>query len=307
MGNALEIRDLKKTYASGTEALKGVSLSVKEGDFFALLGPNGAGKSTLINIICGLTSKTSGDVVIQGLSIDDDIQRAKMHVGIVPQEFNFNIFEKPIDIVINQAGLYGIARSEARPRAEELLKQLGIYEKRNDQARMLSGGMKRRLMIARGLVHNPTLLILDEPTAGVDIELRRGMWSFLTELNKKDVTIIMTTHYLEEAETLCKNVAIINKGDIVVEGEIKSLLANMEKEVFVFDLSRSLTEEKLDILHIFAPHVVDTQVELTLTKEHNLTRAFTALSGLGIDVLSMRNKTNRLEEFFVQKTGSSFL
>lgn len=302
MANAFEITNLKKTYASGTEALKGVSLSVEEGDFFALLGPNGAGKSTLINIVCGLTNKTEGGVNIQGLSTDVDIQRAKMHVGIVPQEFNFGIFEQPIDIVLDQAGYYGIPRKVALPYAEELLKKLGLYEKRFGRSMTLSGGMKRRLMIARGLVHKPTLLILDEPTAGVDIELRRGMWEFLTDLNQSGVTIIMTTHYLEEAEQLCRNVAIINKGEIVAQGGIKQLLANMEKEVFVFDLNKAVPENELHKLKEFEPKVTDHQIELTLTKEHNLSRAFAAITALHVEVLSMRNKTNRLEEFFVQKT-----
>ena len=219
---ALEIKGLKKTYKTGTEALKGVDLNIEKGDFFALLGPNGAGKSTLINIVCGLVNKSAGTVSIAGLSIDDNAPKAKLHVGIVPQEFNFGIFEKVIDIVVNQAGYYGIPRAKALPRAEYYLRQLGLWEKKDNKAMELSGGMKRRLMIARALVHDPELLILDEPTTGVDIELRRGMWEFLTELNKSGVTIILTTHYLEEAEQLCKNVAIISGGSIVAEGEIRS-------------------------------------------------------------------------------------
>ena len=302
METALSIKNLKKTYGTDVEALKGVSLEVETGDFFALLGPNGAGKSTLINIVCGLVNKTEGEVKIEGLSIDDDYQKAKMHVGIVPQEFNFGIFETVIDIILDQAGYYGIPRREALPRAEELLKKLGIYDKRNEQSRVLSGGMKRRLMIARGLVHSPDLLILDEPTAGVDIELRRGMWDFLTELNKSGVTIILTTHYLEEAEQLCRNVAIINSGEIVAQGEIKKLLGEMDEETFVFNLDKAAPENVLSALSEFTPVVTDHQIELTISREHLLNTAFAKLSAAGLQVLTMRNKTNRLEEFFVQKT-----
>lgn len=302
MVNALSIRDLKKTYGNGVEALKGVTLAVAEGDFFALLGPNGAGKSTLINIICGLVNKSGGTIDIQGLSIDDDHQKAKMHVGVVPQEFNFGIFEKVIDIVLDQAGYYGLPRHVALPRAEKLLKDLGIYDKRSSQSRTLSGGMKRRLMIARALVHEPKLLILDEPTAGVDIELRRGMWEFLTELNKSGVTIILTTHYLEEAEQLCKNVAIINQGEIVAQGEIKQLLTEMEEETFVFQVDASVEASALSLLSSFKPHFSDHALELSISPQHTLNEAFAVLNEQHIRVLSMRNKTNRLEEFFVQKT-----
>lgn len=302
MNHALSIRGLKKTYATGVEALKGVDLDVAQGDFFALLGPNGAGKSTLINIVCGLTNKSGGTVHIQGHSIDDDHQSAKLEVGIVPQEFNFGIFEKVIDVVLDQAGYYGLPRSVALPRAEELLRQLGIADKRLTQSRMLSGGMKRRLMIARALVHRPQLLILDEPTAGVDIELRREMWDFLAELNRSGVTIILTTHYLEEAEQLCKNVAIINHGEIVAHGEIKQLLGEMDEETFVFSLNRDVTPHDLQALAEFTPVRSGTELELTLSREHTLNAAFQALNSLGLVVRTMRNKTNRLEEFFVQKT-----
>lgn len=303
MSYALEIIDLKKTYATGVEALRGVTLRVPEGDFFALLGPNGAGKSTLINVVCGLVNKSSGSVLIQGLSIDDNAPKAKMHVGVVPQEFNFGIFEQVIEIVVNQAGYYGIPRSKALPRAEYYLKKLGLWEKRNVKAMELSGGMKRRLMIARALVHDPKLLILDEPTTGVDIELRRGMWEFLAELNKSGVTIILTTHYLEEAEQLCRNVAIISGGVFVAEGEIKTLLASMEAETFVFDLNRDPDDAVLQELSLYnATKPRGSALELTLSKKNALNSAVLALNSHGYEVTSMRNKTNRLEEFFIHHT-----
>jgi ABC-2 type transport system ATP-binding protein len=309
--NALEIRELKKVYeptqkgAVQTEALKGVSLSVERGDFFALLGPNGAGKSTLINIVCGLVNKSSGSVLIEGLSIDDNAPKAKLHVGVVPQEFNFGIFEKVIDIVVNQAGYYGIPRGKALPSAEKYLKLLGLWEKKDVQARELSGGMKRRLMIARALVHEPKLLILDEPTTGVDIELRRGMWEFLETLNKSGVTIILTTHYLEEAEQLCRNVAIINKGVIVAEGEIKTLLANMDEETFVFDLDKNPDASLMNALSkANAKSEMPETLELTLTKTYPLNTALLELNTHGYKVKSLRNKTNRLEEFFISHTNN---
>lgn len=304
MSAALEISQLQKTYAGGTEALKGVSLTVPQGDFFALLGPNGAGKTTLINIVTGLVNKTAGSVVIEGISIDDNAPKAKLHVGVVPQEFNFGVFEKVIDIVVNQAGYYGIPRHIAVPRAKEYLTRLGLGEKMDVKAMTLSGGMKRRLMIARGLVHEPKLLILDEPTAGVDIELRRGMWEFLTELNKKGVTIILTTHYLEEAEQLCRNVAIINKGTIVAKGAIKSLLANMDEETFVFDLDRTPTADMLNTLKQYYPKQYEgVTLELTITPKTTINDAVRDLNALGLIVKSLRNKTNRLEEFFMSHTS----
>lgn len=302
MVNALEIKDLKKKYKNGVVALRGVDLTVASGDFFALLGPNGAGKSTMINVICGLVEKTSGEVLIEGLSIDDDYQRAKMHLGIVPQEFNFGIFEKVIDIVLDQAGYYGISRKAALPKAEELLRQLGLFEKQNDQSRTLSGGMKRRLMIARGLVHGPKVLILDEPTAGVDIELRREMWDFLTTLNQSGTTIVLTTHYLEEAEQLCKNMAIINQGEIVAKGPVKELLSKMDKETFIFDLEKPLPEATKTLIGTFGVHQVDTDtIEMTVHQGESINDAIIALNRLDIRVRSVRNKTNRLEEFFLQK------
>ena len=298
---ALEIKTLVKTYDNGVAALRGIDLSVEEGDFFALLGPNGAGKSTLINIVSGLVKKTDGAVAINNLSIDGDHQAAKMHLGVVPQEFNFGIFEKVLDVVLDQAGYYGLSRSEALPKAEKLLQSLGLFEKRNDQSRFLSGGMKRRLMIARALVHDPTILILDEPTAGVDIELRREMWDFLTELNRKGVTIILTTHYLEEAEQLCKNVAIINHGQIVAQGAIKQLLNEMDEETFVFQCTTEISDAVKESLVLFQPVANGHELELTLSKEHDLNQAFTQLNRLDLRVITMRNKTNRLEEFFIQK------
>lgn len=302
---ALAIEGLRKTYENGVTALTGVSLNVMPGDFFALLGPNGAGKSTLINIVAGLVKKSGGTVAINGLSIDGDHQAAKLHLGIVPQEFNFGIFEKVLDVVLDQAGYYGIPRQEAMPRALELLASLGLADKKDQQSRFLSGGMKRRLMIARALVHSPTLLILDEPTAGVDIELRREMWDFLTDLNKKGVTIILTTHYLEEAEQLCRNVAIINHGEIVTQGEIKQLLGEMHEETFVFQVNQPVPDTLKADLQMFEPAIQGHDIELTISLEHGLNEAFAKLSQLGLQVVTMRNKTNRLEEFFIQKIRST--
>jgi ABC-2 type transport system ATP-binding protein len=300
---ALEITNLKKTYATGVEALKGVSLSIESGDFFALLGPNGAGKTTLISVVTGLVSKSGGGVKIFENSIDGDAQAAKLHVGVVPQEFNFAIFEKVIDIVCWQAGYFGIPRAEAEVRAEKYLKQLGLWEKRDEKAMGLSGGMKRRLMIVRALIHEPQLLILDEPTAGVDIELRRGMWDFLRELNANGVTIILTTHYLEEAEQLCRNMAIIDKGTIVAEGAVKKLLLAMEEETHVFDLSDELKEGDIAKLAMFKPAKTDPHtLEMTLNKSHDLNAAVLALNEFGVTVKSLRNKHNRLEELFLSLT-----
>lgn len=302
MSEALIIKNVEKTYATGVRALRGVSLTVASGDFFALLGPNGAGKSTLINIVCGLVNKTAGTVHIAGLSIDDDHQKAKMHVGIVPQEFNFGVFEKVIDVVLDQAGYYGIPRAEALPKTGALLQKLGLYEKRFEQSNTLSGGMKRRLMIARALVHTPKLLILDEPTAGVDIEIRREMWEFLRELNQSGTTIILTTHYLEEAEQLCNQVAIINEGTVVAQGPVKELLEKMDVETFVFDLEAPLPAETEVIVAKFGVRKIDADtIEMSVQNGESLNDAVGALNRLNIRVRSMRNKTNRLEEFFLQK------
>jgi ABC-2 type transport system ATP-binding protein len=303
MGKALEVEQIRKTYAGGVEALKGISLSIEEGDFFALLGPNGAGKTTLINILSGLVNKTSGKLSVHGISIDDDAAQAKLRVGVVPQEFNFGIFEKVLDIVLDQAGYYGISRREAYSNAKKYLTQLGLWEKRDVQARELSGGMKRRLMIARGLVHDPKFLILDEPTAGVDIELRRGMWDFLRELNRdKGVTILLTTHYLDEAEELCRNMAIINQGEIVASGLIKDLLATMEDESVVLDLDRSPDENTLSDLAVFHPQVTEKSLEVTVNRQYSISQAIRILGAAGIEVLSFRNTSNRLEAYFLRMT-----
>ena len=294
---ALAISQLSKTYEDGFQALKSVDLNVVPGDFFALLGPNGAGKSTTIGIICSLVRKTTGSVRVFGHDIDEDFSTAKQYVGVVPQEFNFNQFEKPIDILINQAGYYGIPANIAHERAEKYLKQLALWDKRDTPSRTLSGGMKRRLMIARALIHEPRLLVLDEPTAGVDIELRRSMWEFLQEINRQGTTIILTTHYLEEAESLCRNIAIIDHGQIVKNTSIRELLKQLNKETFVLD-----TREALDSCPQVEGYpltlVDDNSLEVAIDKSQSVNELFAALTDRGINVLSMRNKTNRLEELF---------
>lgn len=295
---ALCLRDLAKTYGNGFEALKGISLEVEQGDFFALLGPNGAGKSTTIGIICSLIDKSAGAVEVYGVDIDRDFAGAKKHLGVVPQEFNFNFFEKVFDIVTNQAGYYGLSRSLASERAEKYLKALGLWDKKDVSGRMLSGGMKRRLMIARALVHEPSLLILDEPTAGVDIEMRRGMWDFLTELNASGTTIILTTHYLEEAEALCRNIAIINHGDIVENTSIRDLLRRLHREVFIVDAADTLPPS-LSLEAFEMRRVDDHTLEIEVEKGQHLNDAFAALDAAGVRVVSMRNRANRLEEMFV--------
>ncbi|WIO73231.1 ABC transporter ATP-binding protein [Porticoccaceae bacterium LTM1] len=306
MTAALKITDLQKVYGNGFEALKGISLEVQPGDFFALLGPNGAGKSTSIGIICSLVRKTSGKVEIFGQDIDENFSLAKQHIGVVPQEFNFNQFEKVYDILINQAGYFGLSPSVAAERAEKYLRLLGLWEKRKSVSRMLSGGMKRRLMIARAMIHEPRLLILDEPTAGVDIELRRSMWEFLRELNASGTTIILTTHYLEEAESLCRNIAIIDHGKIVQNTSIRALLRQLNKEVFVLDVADQLVE--LPKIPGFQARLVNEDdgchIEVEIEKGQSLNAVFSALSEQGIQVQSMRNKANRLEEMFVSMTNS---
>jgi ABC-2 type transport system ATP-binding protein len=300
MTDALVLRNLTKTYASGLQALKGIDLTVAQGDFYALLGPNGAGKSTTISIISSLTLKTSGTVNIFGYDIDKESSKAKQCIGVVPQEFNFGMFEKVFDILVTQAGYYGIQRHIAMQRAEKYLVKLGLWEKRDSQARLLSGGMKRRLMIARAMVHEPRMLILDEPTAGVDIELRRSMWDFLTELNAQGTSIILTTHYLEEAEMLCKRIAIIDKGEIKEDTDMKSLLASLNVETFVLDLREPLTTlPALDLPGITLKQTDPQTIELSLQKNYSLNDAFGMLSQHGILISSMRNKSNRLEELFV--------
>lgn len=301
--HALSIKDLYKTYKSGFEALKGISLSVEQGDFFGLLGPNGAGKTTTIGIITSLVTKSSGKVHVCGVDIDEDFPAAKKLLGVVPQEFNFNIFEKVQDIVVQQAGYYGIDYSEAMDRSEVYLKKLGLWDKRKSMAKELSGGMKRRLMIARGLIHEPHLLILDEPTAGVDVELRRGMWDFLADLNRQGKTIILTTHYLEEAEQLCNRIAIINGGIIVEDTSKKKLLQKLDKETFVLEVLSELPElRSLDGID-FNP-LDATSLEVTKSKDRSITDIFNHLNKHNIVVTSMRNKSNRLEELFLELVES---
>jgi len=295
---ALRIGDLRKVYGNGFEALKGISLEVAQGDFFALLGPNGAGKSTTIGVICSLVDKSGGSVEVFGVDIDHDFPAAKKFIGIVPQEFNFNVFEKVFDIVTNQAGYYGLPRELACERAEKYLKALGLWEKRDVSGRMLSGGMKRRLMIARALVHEPRLLILDEPTAGVDIEMRRGMWDFLKELNAGGTTIILTTHYLEEAEALCRNIAIINHGAIVENTSIRDLLRRLQREVFIIDCADPVPDG-LEVGNFVMRRIDEQSIEIEVEKGQHLNEAFAALDAAGVQVLSMRNRANRLEEMFV--------
>ena len=298
MPAALEISSLKKTYANGFEALKGIDLNVEEGDFYALLGPNGAGKSTTIGIVSSLVSKSGGQVRICGIDIDEDFSLAKKQIGIVPQEFNFNVFEKVEDVLIHQAGYYGIPIGLARQRASYYLGKLGIADKQNVQMRMLSGGMKRRLMIARALIHDPRVLILDEPTAGVDIEMRRSMYEFLRQTNEEGRTIILTTHYLEEAEMLCRNISIINHGKIVTQGSIKDLLRELNSETFLLDTQNALPAG-LQVPGFELRQVEPQCLEVELAKGQDLAQVFTALSEAGVTVVSMRNKENRLERMFV--------
>ncbi len=297
---ALEINNLKKTYDTGVKALKGVDLTVEEGDFYALLGPNGAGKSTTIGIMTSLVNKTSGQVKIFGYDLDKDLVKAKQQIGLVPQEFNFNPFETVQQIVVNQAGYYGVPRKEALIRSEKFLKQSNLWEKRNVRARMLSGGMKRRLMIARALMHEPKLLILDEPTAGVDIELRRDMWEFLKELNEAGTTIILTTHYLEEAEMLCRNIGIIQSGELIENTSMKELLSKLQSETFILDIVPTNKEIKLVDYHYELEDQQTLAVEVQ--KDQGINDVFTQLSNQEITVTSMRNKSNRLEELFLKLT-----
>jgi ABC-2 type transport system ATP-binding protein len=295
--NALEIKNLRKVYPGGLEAVKGISLEVKQGDFYALLGPNGAGKSTTIGVISSLVNKSDGEVKVFGHSIDTELERAKQNLGLVPQEFNFNMFETVEQIVLQQAGYYGVPKALAKERTKKYLSKLDLWEKRSSRARELSGGMKRRLMIARALVHEPKLLILDEPTAGVDIELRRSMWDFLKEINQQGITIILTTHYLEEAEMLCRNIGIINRGDLIENTSMKALLGKLSVETFILDLAPDSTTPQLEGIKIVS-HENDS-LEVELDKSQGLNDLFTQLTQQGIAVLSMRNKANRLEELFV--------
>jgi ABC-2 type transport system ATP-binding protein len=297
--HALSLTHLVKTYDNGVQALKGIDLAVEEGDFFALLGPNGAGKTTAIGIVCSLVKKTSGQVEVFGHDVDRELEAAKACLGVVPQEINFNQFEKVLTILVNQAGFYGLSRRLARERAEYWLRELQLWDKRDAVSRSLSGGMKRRLMIARALLHEPRLLILDEPTAGVDIEVRRSMWDFLRRINAQGTTIILTTHYLEEAETLCRNIAIIDEGRIIEHDRMATVLRKLHSEVFVLNLRDPVTAAPA--LPGYRISLTDDRtLEVEVSKEQNLNEVFAALSGFGIEVLSMRNKSNRLEELFMR-------
>jgi ABC-2 type transport system ATP-binding protein len=302
---ALHVRDLRKTYDNGVEALKGVSLRVEPGDFFALLGPNGAGKSTLIGVVSSLVNSTGGQVEVFGIDVATQRSAAMRQIGLVPQEMNFNFFEKPLDICVNYAGFYGIPRAEALRRAEQELTVAGLWGKAQMMSRTLSGGMKRRLMIARAMMTRPKLLILDEPTAGVDIEIRRGMWKTLREVNAAGTTVILTTHYLEEAESLCRNLAIIDRGQIIESGPMKSLLAKLDVEGFVFDIDGTLpaTLPALENMTLEAPN--DHTLTLQMPRSQDLNAVFAALSAAGIRVRSMRTESNRLEELFVRLTGEN--
>lgn len=297
---ALELKNLKKTYESGVVALRGIDLVVEQGDFYALLGPNGAGKSTTIGIITSLVNKTAGTVKVFGYDLDKDLVLAKQQIGLVPQEFNFNPFETVEQIVVNQAGYYGVPHKEALKRSEKYLKQSGLLEKRHERARMLSGGMKRRLMIARALMHEPRLLILDEPTAGVDIELRREMWGFLKDLNDGGTTIILTTHYLEEAEMLCRNIGIIQSGELIENTSIKTLLSKLQFETFIFDLESS---EHQPVINGYKNYLEDNRtLVVEVQRDQGVNNIFDQLTKQGIKVVSMRNKSNRLEELFLKIT-----
>ncbi|MCX9566225.1 ABC transporter ATP-binding protein [Vibrio cholerae] len=299
---ALEIEQLRKTYVGGFEALKGISLQVQKGDFYALLGPNGAGKSTTIGIISSLVNKTSGKVTVFGYDLDSQLELAKQQLGLVPQEFNFNPFETVEQIVLQQAGYYGVPKALAKERAQKYLTQLDLWEKRSERARNLSGGMKRRLMIARALMHEPQLLILDEPTAGVDIELRRSMWEFLKQINTQGVTIILTTHYLEEAEMLCRHIGIIQRGELIENTTMKSLLGKLHVETFVLDVDGNAPIAPLQ--GVVKQQMVEGSLEIELEKSQGINHVFTQLTEQGVKVLSMRNKVNRLEELFVSIVNS---
>lgn len=301
---ALSIKNLSKTYKNGHEALINIDLDVAQGDFFALLGPNGAGKSTTIGIVTSLVTKTAGSVNIFGVDLDKHAAQAKSYLGLVPQEFNFNGFEQVKHILVTQAGYYGIRVKDASPRADSLLKQLGLWDKRHTTARTLSGGMKRRLMIARALIHRPKLLILDEPTAGVDIELRRSMWHFLQKINEQGTTIILTTHYLEEAENLCRNIAIIDHGRIIENTDMKSLLNRLDKQTFIFYLKAPLPDN-ISLAGINYQRIDSTTLEVELNKDENLNAVFTLLSQHNIEVSSMKNKAARLEELFLSLVEKS--
>ena len=299
---AISIKDLDKTYANGVEALKEVSLEVQQGDFFALLGPNGAGKSTTIGVISTLINKSGGSVEVFGRSVDTHIYETKLDLGVVPQEINFSQFERVKDIVLTQAGYYGLPRKLAKERCDKYLKKLGLWEKRFDRSRSLSGGMKRRLMIARALVHEPRLLILDEPTAGVDIELRRSMWDFLTEINANGTTIILTPHYLEEAEQMCRNIAIIDEGEIIENTSMKKLIAELDSQVFILDTPNEIkTKPEITIGDALIHRIDAHSFEVKVPSGKLINEVFKELDKQGIEISSMRNKTNRLEQLFLSR------
>ena len=299
---AISIKDLDKTYANGVEALKEVSLEVQQGDFFALLGPNGAGKSTTIGVISTLINKSGGSVEVFGRSVDTHIYETKLDLGVVPQEINFSQFERVKDIVLTQAGYYGLPRKLAKERCDKYLKKLGLWEKRFDRSRSLSGGMKRRLMIARALVHEPRLLILDEPTAGVDIELRRSMWDFLTEINANGTTIILTTHYLEEAEQMCRNIAIIDEGEIIENTSMKKLIAELDSQVFILDTANEMNSKSEITIDDVLIHRIDAHsLEVKVPNGKLINEVFKELDKQGLEINSMRNKTNRLEQLFLSR------
>jgi ABC-2 type transport system ATP-binding protein len=299
---AISIKDLDKTYANGVEALKGVSLEVQQGDFFALLGPNGAGKSTIIGVISTLINKSGGSVEVFGRSVDTHIYETKLDLGVVPQEINFSQFEKVKDIVLTQAGYYGLPRKLAKERCEKYLKKLGLWEKRSERSRSLSGGMKRRLMIARALVHEPRLLILDEPTAGVDIELRRSMWNFLAEINANGTTIILTTHYLEEAEQMCRNIAIIDEGEIIENTSMKKLIGELDSQVFILDTANGMNGKPEITIDDVLIHRIDAHsLEVKVPNGKLINEVFKELDKQGLEISSMRNKTNRLEQLFLSR------
>lgn len=297
---AVSVKDVKKTYESGTIALKGVSLTIPKGEFFGLLGPNGAGKTTLISILSGLALKSSGEVHIEGISIDENPDKTRTFIGLVPQEFNFNIFEKVQDIVLDQAGYYGITRKDAMPRVEHILKKLGLWDKRDSKSMELSGGMKRRLLIARALVHEPDILLLDEPTAGVDVELRRGMWDYLRELNRDGTTIVLTSHYLEEIEALCKRVAIISKGEIIADGGVKELIGKLHQVKLILDTKEPVLPPALVVLReLNLTQVDEDTLELTLSNGESVSDAIRKITAAGINVVNVRNPGSQLEEVFV--------
>jgi ABC-2 type transport system ATP-binding protein len=303
---AISIKDVHKTYANGHKALQGINLDVQENDFFALLGPNGAGKSTIIGIISTLVRQSAGSISVFGKDVGTHVYETKLDFGVVPQEVNFSLFEKVADIVMTQAGYYGLPRELAKERTEKYLRKLGLWDKRDNRARMLSGGMKRRLMIARALVHEPRLLILDEPTAGVDIELRRSMWEFLQEINAGGTTIILTTHYLEEAEYLCRNIAIIDSGKIIENTSMKSLLSKLDSQTLIVDAREEITEEKLRSIGLERVQVIDPLTfEMEIGKDEDLNNVFTKLDSAGIRVSGMRSKSNRLEQLFLSRVKSA--